>query len=58
MVLEALDRVNRELGTLTALITHNAGIAAMAHRVIRMMDGQIAEQRTVHDRLAPADISW
>ena len=34
MVLEAIERVNRELGTTTAVITHNADIAGMADRVI------------------------
>jgi putative ABC transport system ATP-binding protein len=42
VVLEALDRVNRELGACTVLITHNAAIAAMADRVIRLSDGRIA----------------
>ncbi len=42
VVLEALEKVNRELGTLTVLITHNAGIAEMADRVIRLSDGRIA----------------
>ena len=43
VVLEALEKVNRELGTLTVLITHNAGIADMADRVIRLSDGRIAD---------------
>src|SRR5512134_38123 len=42
VVLEAIERVNRELGTSTALITHNAAIAAMADRVVRLSDGRIA----------------
>jgi putative ABC transport system ATP-binding protein len=58
VVLEALERVNRELGTFTALITHNAGIAAMANRVIRLMDGMVVEQREITDRIAPSEISW
>lgn len=58
IVLEALERVNRELGTFTALITHNAGIAAMANRVIRLMDGQTVEVRENTQRLKPAEISW
>jgi ABC-type microcin C transport system duplicated ATPase subunit YejF len=45
VVLEALEKVNRELGTLTVLITHNAGIADMADRVIRLSDGRIVEER-------------
>lgn len=58
VVLEALDRVNRELGTLTAVITHNAGIADMANRVIRMMDGSIATIDENTDRRAPREIHW
>ena len=45
VVLEALERVNRELGTATAVITHNAAIAAMADRVVRLSDGRIAGDR-------------
>jgi putative ABC transport system ATP-binding protein len=58
VVLEALDRVNRELGTFTALITHNADIAGMAHRVIRLRDGLVVEQVENSERVAPRDISW
>ncbi|HSN20540.1 MAG TPA: ABC transporter ATP-binding protein, partial [Usitatibacter sp.] len=43
VVLEVLEKVNHELGTLTVLITHNVGIADMADRVIRLSDGQIAD---------------
>nr|WP_244504725.1 ABC transporter ATP-binding protein [Jannaschia faecimaris] len=57
-VLEALDRVNRELGAATAVITHNAGIAAMADRVISMRDGQIAEDHANATRVPPREISW
>ena len=48
VVLEALARVNAELGTTTVVITHNAAIASMAHRVIRLADGRVVavEQRT------------
>jgi putative ABC transport system ATP-binding protein len=58
VVLEALERVNRELGTFTALITHNAGIANMANRVIRLMDGKVAEQRVITDRIPASEVSW
>jgi putative ABC transport system ATP-binding protein len=58
VVLEVLEKVNRELGTLTVLITHNAGIADMADRVIRLSDGQIAEEhRNAHKRAAH-ELSW
>jgi putative ABC transport system ATP-binding protein len=58
LVLEALERANRETGATTALITHNVSIAAMAHRVISMADGRIVDTRVNETRLAPADISW
>ena len=58
VVLEALETVNRELGTFTALITHNAGIAQMADRVIRLMDGRVVEQREITDRITAREVSW
>src|SRR6476620_185988 len=45
LVLEVIEQVNRELGTTTAIITHNAAIAAMADRVVRMSSGVIVEER-------------
>jgi len=58
VVLEALERINTELGTTTAVITHNAGIADMAHRVIYLGDGRITGV-TVNDHRKPAkDIRW
>ena len=42
MVLEAIERINRELGTTAVVITHNAAIAGMADRVIHLADGTIA----------------
>ena len=41
LVLEVIERINRGLGTTTAVITHHAGIAAMADRVITLRSGQI-----------------
>ena len=58
VVLEALERVNRELGTTTAVITHNAGIAAMADRVIYMADGRISEVHVNESRVPPRELSW
>jgi putative ABC transport system ATP-binding protein len=57
-VLEVLDRVNRELGTTVAVITHNASIAGMADRVVRMADGRVAREERNEHRAAPAEISW
>lgn len=58
VVLEALERVNRELGTTTALITHNADIAGMADRVIHLSNGKIAEILLNAVRKAPRDLHW
>ena len=59
IVLEALDRINRELGTTTIVITHNAAIAGMADRVIRLADGRVAAvtERTGR-KLAARELSW
>jgi putative ABC transport system ATP-binding protein len=58
LVLEVLERVNRELGTITVLITHNAAIAAMADRVIRIGSGRIVGIERNATRASPAEISW
>ena len=58
LVLEVLERVNQELGTTTAVITHNAAIAGMADRVIRLGSGQIVEARRNEVKARPADLEW
>jgi putative ABC transport system ATP-binding protein len=57
-VLEVLERINRELGTTTAVITHNAVIASMANRVIALSDGRIAGIRCNEKRLEPRELDW
>lgn len=57
-VLEALAQVNRQLGTATVIITHNAAIAAMADRVITLSDGLVSEVRENVARQAPDTLSW
>jgi len=57
-VLETLDRVNRELGTTTAVITHNASISDMAHRVIYLNDGKISKIQQNETRISPQQLSW
>jgi putative ABC transport system ATP-binding protein len=58
LVLEVLDRINRELGTATAVITHNAPIAALADRIVTLADGRIeSERRNVH-KARPREIRW
>ena len=58
IVLEVLERINRELGTIVAVITHNAAIAAMADRVIRIRSGEIVEERRNSTKATPAELSW
>ena len=58
IVLEALQRINQELGTLTAVITHNASIADMADRVIHLSDGQISDMVQNAHKKAPQELSW
>jgi len=57
-VLESLARVNRELGTTLVVITHNAGIAAMANRVLHFLDGRIARVVINADPIDPSGIGW
>jgi putative ABC transport system ATP-binding protein len=57
-VLEALHRANQDLGTTTAVITHNADIARMADRVISLSNGQIASVVENRDKKAPRELSW
>jgi putative ABC transport system ATP-binding protein len=58
MVLEVLDQVNREFGTLVVVVTHNAVIGEMAHRVMHMSSGTIVEQRQNTQRLRVKDLTW
>jgi putative ABC transport system ATP-binding protein len=58
LVLEVLERVNRELGTTTAVITHNAAMAAMADRVIRIGSGQIVEVQYNATKARPDELVW
>jgi len=58
LVLEAIEQVNRELGTATALITHNAGISDMADRVLSFSDGRIADVRANPKRRPARELSW
>jgi len=58
LVLEVLERVNRELGTTVAVITHNAAIAGMADRVVRLRSGAIVEVRRNATRARPGELQW
>ena len=58
VVLEAIDRVGSELGTTTAVITHNAAISEMADRVISLADGRIASERRNTRKIGPRELHW
>lgn len=58
VVLEAIGRVNRELGTTTAVITHNSAIAAMADRVVSLSDGRVSGVRRNAIKAAASGLSW
>lgn len=58
LVLEVLERINRELGTTTIVITHNAAIASMADRVIRIGDGLIQDIQKNSVKMPPRELSW
>ncbi|HVW24499.1 MAG TPA: ABC transporter ATP-binding protein [Polyangiaceae bacterium] len=58
LVIEVLDRVNRDLGTSIAVVTHNASIAQVADRVVTLADGKIASDTPNPERKAPGEVSW
>ena len=58
VVLDVIARINRELGTTAVVITHNAAIAGMADRVLRLADGRIAGVDVNARRLTAAEIAW
>ena len=58
VVLEAIDRVNRELGTATVVITHNAAIAQVADRVVRLADGRVAGVERNAVKAVARELHW
>ena len=57
-VLEVIEAINRELGTTTAVITHNAPISAMAHRVVTLADGSVVSEQRNAEVLPASEIQW
>ncbi len=57
-VLEVIETINRELGTTTVVITHNAAIAGMADRVIHLAGGRILREERPAHKLRPHELSW
>jgi putative ABC transport system ATP-binding protein len=58
LVLEALDHVNREMGTATVVITHNAAIAGMADRVVRLADGRVVSAEINPRKVPVRELQW
>jgi putative ABC transport system ATP-binding protein len=58
VVLEAIERINKELGTTTAVITHNSAVAAMADRVVALADGRIVSEQRNATKVAPRELRW
>ena len=58
VVLEAVERINRELGTLTVIITHNAVISEMADRVLHLSDGKIVKSTRNASRQSASNLKW
>ncbi|MEW6647805.1 MAG: ABC transporter ATP-binding protein [Pseudomonadota bacterium] len=58
VVLEAINRINRELGTTTVVITHNSDIAAIADRVIHISDGRVASVERNARKVSPQELHW
>jgi putative ABC transport system ATP-binding protein len=58
VVLGAIERVNRELGTTTVVITHNVAQAAIARRIVHLHDGEVSSVEWNEHPVAPGDLSW
>ena len=58
LVLAVLERVNREIGTTTVIVTHNAAVAGMADRVLRMASGEIASVVRNERKASPEELAW
>jgi putative ABC transport system ATP-binding protein len=58
LVLDVIERINRELGTATAVITHNAPIAEIADRVVTLADGRIQSERRIGSRARASELRW
>ena len=58
IVLEVLQNINAELGTTTAIITHNQVVSKMAQRVIHLSDGRVSEIEEVAEQVAAKELAW
>lgn len=58
LVLEVIERINRDLGTTAIVITHNAAIAGMADRIVKLGDGRIQSVDANTNKLSPSELAW
>jgi len=58
VVLEVIEKANRDLGTTAIIITHNAAIAGMADRVLKLADGELISDERNAERISINDLSW
>jgi putative ABC transport system ATP-binding protein len=58
LVLEVIERINREMGTTAIVITHNAAIAGMADRVLHLGGGRVQRVEQNPHKLKPSELSW
>lgn len=58
VVLEVIAKANRDLGTTSIIITHNAAIAGMADRVLKLADGELVSDKRNAERIGINDLSW
>ncbi len=58
LVLEVIERINADIGTTTVVITHNAAIATMADRVVKLGDGRVQSVAVNAHKLTPSELSW
>lgn len=57
-VLELMEQVNHEYGCTIVIVTHNAAIAQMADRILRLRDGCLASDEANQAPVAAADLCW
>ena len=57
-ILELMENVNRDYGCTVVIVTHNDAIKHMAHRVLRLRDGKLAEDTANVERMAARDLTW
>lgn len=57
-ILELTERINVEYGCTIVIVTHNDAIKNMAHRILRLRDGQIVEDEANQQRVPARQLTW